>query len=73
MKFWRRFVGATVLLLSTIALVSCLVGLAGIWMLQQTVYEKVQKVVACCGKLSRDRTIEEYTAEIWKAMTCPVP
>jgi starch phosphorylase len=31
------------------------------------------KNVACSGKFSSDRTIEEYATEIWKAMPCPVP
>jgi hypothetical protein len=39
-------VGATILLLATVGFVACLVGLAGIWMLQQTVYEKVEKATS---------------------------
>jgi hypothetical protein len=45
-KFWRRFVGATVLLLSTIGFVGCLATLVGIWMFYQTVYEKVEKIAS---------------------------
>ncbi|HEX9667024.1 MAG TPA: glycogen/starch/alpha-glucan phosphorylase [Thermodesulfobacteriota bacterium] len=29
--------------------------------------------VAGCGKFSRDRTIAEYAAGIWKVEPCPVP
>jgi hypothetical protein len=39
-------VGATILLLATVEFVACLACLAGIWMLQQTVYEKVEKVTS---------------------------
>ena len=46
MRLFRRAVGATILLLATVGFVACLVGLAGIWMLQQTVYEKVEKVTS---------------------------
>ena len=46
MRLFRRAVGATVLLLATVGFVACLAGLAGIWMLQQTVYEKVEKVTS---------------------------
>ena len=28
--------------------------------------------VACSGKFSSDRTISEYTSEIWKAEPCPI-
>lgn len=44
MSFRRRFVGAIVLLLSTVGFVGCLAALVGIWMLHQTVYEKVEHV-----------------------------
>jgi starch phosphorylase len=29
--------------------------------------------VACSGKFSSDRTIEEYASGIWGALPCPVP
>lgn len=46
MRLFRRAVGAAVLLLATVGFVACLAGLAGIWMLQQTVYEKVEKITS---------------------------
>ncbi len=46
MRLFRRAAGATVLLLATVGFVACLAALAGIWMLHQTVYEKVENVTS---------------------------
>jgi len=35
--------------------------------------QKVICNVASSGKFSSDRSISEYTSEIWKAAPCPVP
>lgn len=46
MQFCRRFAGVMVLLLSTVGFVGCLAAVAGLWMLHQTVYEKVEHVAS---------------------------
>lgn len=43
-RFWRRFVGAVVVLLSTVGFIGCLAALVGIWMLHRTAYEKVETI-----------------------------
>jgi len=44
MGVWRRLVGAVVLLLSTVATLSCVTGIIGIWMLSQGVSERVHRI-----------------------------
>ena len=46
MSLSRRFVGAVALVFSTVGIVCCVAGIAGIWMLHQTVRERVENATA---------------------------
>jgi hypothetical protein len=46
MRFWRRFGGAIVLLLSTVGVLCCVAGAIGVWIFYQHASQRVQNITA---------------------------